>query len=366
MRNIKKRRLLEGICIISAFLTLTGCITKNEDEKVSAKPVIAPGPSSQSTAIDYSPRNSTNDKMADFPIVEVDEERLMFRVLNQEVEKKMASLYGRIPPDGMEQAKMEIRNGIIDDFILRTLLKKEISRQKIKVDKKEVDAIQQEMQNSLPVGVTIDDVLKKNNMDGNAMRDEIAMNIQINKIVMAELKGKSSASNQEISDYYIENRGKFTKPETVHARHLLIAVAEHDSQDIKKEKRSKAEELRRQLIGGADFATLAKNNSDCPSKEKGGDLGIFSRGQMVEAFEAAAFSQKKGEIGPIVVTEFGFHIIQVLEKQKSQVVKLDEEVKRSIASLIEQKKQREAFARLVKRLKSNANIIAYGQGTDKR
>jgi parvulin-like peptidyl-prolyl isomerase len=98
----------------------------------------------------------------------------------------------------------------------------------------------------------------------------------------------------------------------VHARHILVAVPAHASVAAKAEARQKLERIRTELLDGRDFTAVAREYSDCPSKENGGDLGTFSRGQMVKPFEDAAFSQKAGEIGPIIETEFGFHIIQVL------------------------------------------------------
>jgi len=114
-------------------------------------------------------------------------------------------------------------------------------------------------------------------------------------------------------------------------------------------------------VAGADFAEFAKKNSDCPSKESGGDLGTFTRGQMVKPFEEAAFSQEKNAIGPVVETEFGFHIIQVLERMSPQVAKLDGEMKKQIQAFLERQKQQGAFDALIKRLRAAANIVVYGK-----
>ena len=75
--------------------------------------------------------------------------------------------------------------------------------------------------------------------------------------------------------------------------------------------RTKAEGLLAKLKGGADFAALAKESSDCPSKGQGGDLGLFPRGQMVKAFEDVTFTLKPGEMSGLVESEFGFHVIRL-------------------------------------------------------
>ncbi|MCE7741514.1 MAG: peptidylprolyl isomerase [Candidatus Heimdallarchaeota archaeon] len=84
----------------------------------------------------------------------------------------------------------------------------------------------------------------------------------------------------------------------VKASHILV------------KKRSQAVAILEELHGGANFAELAKKHSTCPSAKKGGDLGFFTRGQMVKAFEKTAFSLGKGEISGLVKTEFGYHIIK--------------------------------------------------------
>lgn len=88
--------------------------------------------------------------------------------------------------------------------------------------------------------------------------------------------------------------------EQIHARHILV------------EQEYEAKDLIRKLDEGADFAELAQKFSKCPSKARGGDLGKFGRGRMVEAFEDAAFALEVGEVSPPVRTRFGYHLIQRL------------------------------------------------------
>ena len=85
---------------------------------------------------------------------------------------------------------------------------------------------------------------------------------------------------------------------SVRASHILVA----DS--------AKAHELRQQIVEGADFASVAQENSSCPSGRNGGDLGVFGRGQMVKPFEDAAFDTPVGALSDVVQTQFGFHIIK--------------------------------------------------------
>ena len=356
-----RRFLVATACLLVIF---AGCSSKEEQAK-EAPPVMAPSrdvaaaPEAKTTAepASASVKNEDSGQVA----VEVEGVKQTKRDLDRELQKKLATIKDQIPAESLEQARAEIRKGLVDEFVVRTLLNREIGNRKIAATEKEIADAMEEIRSQLPPGVTMEALLKKNMMDAAKMREEIGFNVQINKLITQELGGKVKATDKEIADFYRKNQDKFRKPETVHARHLLVAKAPEDTEKVKADKKTRAEELRRQLTGGADFADLAAKNSDCPSKQNGGDLGFFTRGQMVKPFEDAAFSQKNNEIGPVVETDFGFHIIQVLEHHSEQVTKLEGDVKKRIGAFLEQQKQQAAFDGLVKKLKSGANIVVYGK-----
>ena len=351
---------------------MVGACSSKEDKTSTVKPVIAPGPAVEAApavsppnpTITSTPAESTDatKKIATSAVaVEVDGARLTTKQLEMEMQQKLSALKGQIPPESLEQAKMEIRRSLVDEFVVRTLLNNEVVQRKIAATDKEVTEVLDSMKSQLPSGVTMDELLKKNKIDTVKMRDEISLKIRINKLILQELGGKVSIGDKEVVQFYDKNKDKFKKPETVHARHILIATTPGDSEKIKADKKIRANDLRKRLLDGADFADLAKKNSDCPSKDAGGDLGSFSRGQMVKPFEDAAFSQEINAIGPVVETDFGFHIIQVLEHQIAQVMKLDAEAKRQIVTFLEREKQQQAFDGLVKKMKARANIVVYGK-----
>ena len=130
--------------------------------------------------------------------------------------------------------------------------------------------------------------------------------------------------DQEIDDYYNLHVGdRFTDPEEVRARHILVNAPAGD--DAKAAARKKAEDLLAKVKAGADFAELAtKNSDDSGSASKGGDLGLFGRGKMVAPFEAAAFALDVGKVSDIVESPFGFHIIKVEEHRKGGPKPLDD------------------------------------------
>jgi peptidyl-prolyl cis-trans isomerase D len=126
-------------------------------------------------------------------------------------------------------------------------------------------------------------------------------------------------SEDQLRQLYDQQVERFRVPERAHVRHILIKTVDRPASEVPSLQK-KAEELLAKLKGGADFAELAKKNSEDPgSAEKGGDLGWITRGQTVPEFEKAAFSLNLKELSGLIKTEYGFHIIQVLEREQARV-----------------------------------------------
>jgi peptidyl-prolyl cis-trans isomerase C len=153
--------------------------------------------------------------------------------------------------------------------------------------------------------------MKELDMQEKDLRDYTRRDLIITNFIEKSIVPKVTVSEEDARKFYNENPDKFTKSEAVKASHILIGVDQKATAEEKKAAREKAEKLRKELAGGADFAALAKGNSTCPSSQQGGDLGYFGKGQMVPAFEKAAFALKPGEISDVVETQFGYHIIKL-------------------------------------------------------
>jgi peptidyl-prolyl cis-trans isomerase C len=151
-----------------------------------------------------------------------------------------------------------------------------------------------------------------------------------------EQLGKDAAVDPtEIQKYYDAHRGEF---ERVKARHILIraqgsplAVRPGQKDLPEADALAKAIEIRKKIEGGADFAELARTESDdTTSGPLGGDLGTFGRNQMVPPFEEAAFAMKAGELSQPVKTPFGFHIIKVDERESKTLEEMKPEIERLV------------------------------------
>jgi peptidyl-prolyl cis-trans isomerase D len=135
---------------------------------------------------------------------------------------------------------------------------------------------------------------------------------------------KIDIDNSKIEEYYRNNIEEFKEPEQRHARHIIFQATEEDSPERHQEQAKKAEEVLELAKKGQDFSALAQEYSEGPSKDAGGDLGFFSKGQMVPSFDQAVFNMQPGEISEVVKTQFGYHIIMLEEIQEEKTRPLEE------------------------------------------
>ena len=168
---------------------------------------------------------------------------------------------------------------------------------------------------------------------------------------------KVEIDDNRIKEYYEQNAQLFTQPPQRKAAHILIKASEDDSDQIHEEKFAKANEVLAMAKSGSDFAEVAKEYSEGPSRESGGDLGFFEQGQMVPAFDEAVFSMAKGEISDIVKTQFGYHIILLEDIKPASRQSLEDSKQQILATL--KKKEAESLAFQVAN-SAYENIISAG------
>ena len=147
----------------------------------------------------------------------------------------------------------------------------------------------------------------------------------------AKVAATVEISDAELRNLYSKSLDRYRTPERVKVRHILLSTTGKSPEETKKIE-VKANDLLKQIRGGADFAELAKKNSEDPgSAAKGGDLDWVTRGQMVPNFEATAFSLQPKAISDVIKTDYGFHIVQTMEKEAARVRPF-EEVKAELAT----------------------------------
>ena len=287
-------------------------------------------------------------------LVTVDGNTITQGDINNEL-SKMFPNDGSVPPEQIAQMQAQMSSRILETLIVKQLLEKEADAKNITVSDEELAETIDKMKASLPEGTTLEEQLAKMNLSEADFMAALRDDLRINNLMKEVLGLDQEPTDEEVTAFYNDNPEMFERPEVVDASHILIAVKPDDDDAAKAEKKAKAEAIQKQLVEGADFAELAAAESDCPSKARGGNLGTFPRGQMVPEFEDAAFSQTVGEVGPVVETQFGYHIIEVNDHKDAGTVPLDE-AREMIVVRMNQEKGRTAVKEYVTKLKDDADI----------
>lgn len=249
----------------------------------------------------------------------------------------------------------EIKKKILENLINRELLYQVAKEKGVEADPKAIEEQFSELKERFPDEAQFQAMLDQLGITADSLKDQIAQRLMIQKVIEQEVGKNITITDAETKAFYEENPDMFQQPEKIRASHILIK-AEPDAEKSEKEAaREKLEGIQAKVEAGEDFGELAKAHSEGPSGEKGGDLGFFSRGQMVKAFEDIAFALETGEVSDIVETRFGYHLIKGTGKEAASTVSYDE-VEDRLKDYLKDQKVQEAVAGYIEKLKADADI----------
>lgn len=328
-----KKSFFSRLTTMAALFTLTGVVSAFGAEAPAAKPAEAVSPTTVVAKVDG------------IDITRGDVDRATKILLQQ---NRMTQ-----PLDAETSKKVE--EAALNQLIAKELLYQAGKKLEIKdIDKKVAERVAQGKAR-FPSTAEYEKMLKEVSMNDKDVETFTREELVIDNLLDKEVSSKITVTDAEAKKFYDDNLDKFKRGEMVRASHILIGVDKDATPEAKKQAKEKAEAILKKLKGGADFAALAKDDSTCPSKARGGDLGFFGRGQMVPEFEKAAFALKPGEISDVVETQFGYHIIKVTDKKAPETVKFDE-VKERIDQYLKQQKVQQAIQQYIEELRGKAKV----------
>ncbi len=268
------------------------------------------------------------------------------------VHLERVSRQGRqISDDQLAELKKEVLDGLIE----REVLYQKSQKAGIKVDEKKVDDQMAGIKKRFPSEAEFQKALTSMNLTEAEVRTQIQRGLAIRGLIDKEVADKIVITEEETKAYYTGNPQFFKQPEQVKASHILIKVEPNADDATKTAAQNKIKEVRQKLSAGGDFAELAKEYSEGPSGPRGGDLGYFSRGQMVKPFEDVAFSMQVDQVSDVVETRFGYHLIKVYEIKPEKTLTY-EEVKDRISERLKREKIQKGAQEYVETLKKEAKI----------
>lgn len=262
-------------------------------------------------------KSAKNDKI----VAKAGKQVLTTEALNQRVNS--------LPPEYQKMIRQnpQFKQNLIDRWVQISLLSQEARARKLDRDKAMAEKI-----------------------------NELVNTVLAQEFVTKYVFDKIKVTDKEITNYYSEHKAEFEEPEMVKARHILVKVSSEAKPDDWGAAETRIREIKKRLDGGEDFATVAQASSEDPgSKDKGGELGFFPRGQMVPEFEKAAFALRTGEVSEPIKTAFGYHIIKA-EDRKEAKTKAFDEVKEEVKNRLIETKQEEAMGRLFLELKNKYGV----------
>lgn len=282
-------------------------------------------------------------------VAKVDGVEIPASEFNREVER-LVRVVPQLPPQAIAKFKTTTVNRLID----KQLVEKALESEKISVQPAEVEEELQDFYQTVGGSDGAKQFLDKAGITEAELRDELGRAVQLRKYL--KKKYGIEVTEAKAKEFYDQNIDRFKKPEEVKASHILFKVEKGMSDEEAKKKEAQAQAvLKKAKAKDADFAALAKEFSEGPTKSKGGDLGFFSRERMVPAFSDAAFKAKIGDIVGPVKTDFGYHIIKVTDRHPEEVVPF-EEAKSEIKRNLERTELREGMEKLMKDLRDKAKI----------
>jgi peptidyl-prolyl cis-trans isomerase C len=245
---------------------------------------------------------------------------------------------------------------VLDRIVGFHLLVQEAKARKVIAPPWEVDGQLDQIRKQFPSEDAFKQMLQARGVTLEKLRADAAQTIAVNLMLKNELEPKIAVSEADTRSFYEQNRPRFRQEDSVHASHILIRVPEQADAAARARAKAQADDLLAQVKKGADFADLAKKFSQDPgSAPNGGDLGFFPKGQMVPAFEAAAFGLKPGATSGVVETPVGYHIIRVKETKAGRDLGY-EEVKAQIEDYLKQQLRDRKSQEFVDQLKAKGKV----------
>ncbi|MGN7763684.1 foldase protein PrsA [Paenibacillus sp. 22594] len=250
--------------------------------------------------------------------------------------------------NGTDISKSELYDKLVEaggeatlqNLITNTLVDQEAKKANITVTDADITTEIEDLKTQFGGEEALNNALQQSSMTLDDLKKQMPMQVKIRKLI----EPKVTVTEDEISKYYDENKASFNQEEQVRASHILVKTKEE------------ADAIVKQLKDGADFATLAKEKSaDTGSKDKGGDLNFFKKGDMVAEFADAAFKLKVGETSGAVKTEYGYHVIKVTDRKEAHEYTLAEK-KEEITKTLKAKKVSEMSSTWLQDLTAGAKI----------
>jgi parvulin-like peptidyl-prolyl isomerase len=254
-----------------------------------------------------------------------------------------------------EQLQGVYRN-VLERLIEEKLIDQEVKKNGIKISSKELEVIVEEVKRRN--AVTQEDLERALAVEGltlEAYKKQIEKDLQRKKLINWSVKIETKVGEKELRDFYQKSIDRYRPHESYRPSHILFVVPKEATPEEVKEIKQKCQVILEKIKGGNDFGEMALLYSQDASNKDRGDLGYFKKGELVPTFEREALRLKIGEVSGIIRTEFGFHIIKLLDRKGVEPLPF-EEVKEKVLADFYDNEMEKAFKQYLSTLKGKSII----------
>jgi parvulin-like peptidyl-prolyl isomerase len=298
---------------------------------------------------------STSRAVVDRIVAVVNQEIIML----SEVEHWMNPLLEGIQTEDRLERKerlQELRRNVLDRLIEEKLIDQEANRSGIKVTKKEIESALEEIKERNHVTQEeLEKALAKDGLTLEAFTKRLEKEIQRLKILQSVVKIDVKPGEKELLDFYRNHIDRYRSPELYRPSHILFVVPKGASPEQVREARKRCQQVLERIRKGEDFGEMALLYSEDLSAKDHGDLGYFKKGELLPSFEREALRLKVGEVSGIVRTDFGFHIIKLMDRKGGAPLPF-EEVKEKVRKDFYEKESEKAFKQFISNLREKSVI----------
>ncbi len=290
-------------------------------------------------------------------VAKVNDQDIKGDVIFRELKKAAAQYKKRGMPLTADQEKSAAKT-LIEDEIGRTLLVLKAKEMGVKVTEKMLSERLAEVKAKFKSDSIFEHRLADRGMTVDEYKQELEIDMFMDQIIKKEIEPKIKIDEKDSRAYYEKNKSKFDSPEKVRASIMLLKFNPSKGKAGEQAILKKFESILDQVKNGSDFAAMAQQHSQDSLASKGGDLGYFTREQMLPAFSTRAFKMEVGEVSDIFRTGHGFHVIKVTDKKPGGLSPFDNE-KAKIEKFLAKKKVSQATRDYIEALKKQAKIKNY-------
>jgi parvulin-like peptidyl-prolyl isomerase len=282
--------------------------------------------------------------------VGISEEQLE-QTFEEHLKQQKVSLLQIRNPERLKQ----IKRAVLDNLIEQELFWQAAQKAGTLAMPNEVDEAYQTTMSQFKSAESFDQRIRSDGFTPDTYRQFVEKQVSASKYADSVATRAAAVTDQEIHRFYLDNPDRFHRPEQVHARHIMMQVAKGASHSVRAETRSRIEQILKQARAGQDFEKLARLHSEAPTKQWGGQMDPFSRGQIAKPIEDAAFALRPGQISGVLATPESYQILKI--DSRSDAISISEEQAREkIREYLQALKARQAINSEAERLRASGEV----------